>query len=209
VESCPDSILACLRDAKAIAPDETVDWISPVREDGYREYKDAEFLEKLGLSDRLRTPLSEFWPQSGPRWDGLGITSKGRLVLVEAKAHIPEAASPGSKATAESSLKLIHNSLEKTRRAIAPRSTASWKNTFYQYTNRIAHQYFLSQINEVESVLIFLNFVNADEMGGPRTIEEWNGAKKLMHCLLQLPDNLERIGVFHAFLDANKVPNAA
>lgn len=209
VEFCPDYLLSSIHGAGALSVGETITWVSPAQEDRYREYKDAEFIDRLGLTDRLATPLSDFWPRSGPRWDALGITSQRRPVLVEAKAHIPEAASPGSSASAESSVQLIRSSLEQTRRFVAPRSAASWTDTFYQYTNRLAHQYFLRELNRIDSVLIFLNFVNAIEMDGPRTADEWNGAKKLMHYLLQLPDNLEHFGVFHVFLDAEKVPDVA
>jgi hypothetical protein len=209
VEFCPDYLLASLQLGGGISTGETVSWVSPVRDDGYREYKDAEFIERLELTERLKTPLSDFWPRSGPRWDALGMSSNNRPILVEAKAHIPETASPGSSASAESSVQLIQTSLKRTRRFIAPRSTAPWAGTFYQYTNRLAHQYFLRELNSIDSVLIFLNFINAAEMNGPKTAEEWIGAKKLMHYLLQLPDDLENLGVFHVYLDAEKVPSAA
>ncbi len=104
VEFCPDYLLASLQLGGGISTGETVSWVSPVRDDGYREYKDAEFIERLDLTDRLKTPLSDFWPRSGPRWDALGMSSSNRPILVEAKAHIPEAASPGSSASAESSV---------------------------------------------------------------------------------------------------------
>ncbi len=206
VQHCPDLLLASLRESGAIHHSETVAWVSPLVEDGHKEYKDSEFVAKLGLTDQLDVPLVSFWPRSGPRWDALGITSDGRPVLVEAKAHIPEAASPGSTAVAEQSIRLISSSLEKVRRRIAPRSSASWTDTFYQYTNRLAHQYFFRELNDIDSVLVFLNFLNAEEMNGPRTMEEWHGAIKLMHTLLQIPDDLEKFGVYHAFLDANLVP---
>ena len=65
---------------------------------------------------------------------------------------------------------------------------------------------FVDELNDIDSVLVFLNFLNAEEMNGPRTMEEWHGAIKLMHTLLQIPDDLEKFGVYHAFLDANLVP---
>lgn len=209
VEFCPEYLLATLQNGGGLSVGESVSWVSPVSSDGFREYKDAEFIDRLGMTDRLNTPLSDFWPRSGPRWDALGVSSRGRPILVEAKAHIPEAASPGSSASADTSIQLIQSSLEATRRAIAPRSTASWTGTFYQYTNRLAHQYFFRELNDIDSVLVFLNFINASDMQGPRTTEEWDGAKKLMHNLLQLPDDLESFGVFHVFLDATKVPRGA
>lgn len=209
VQYRPDLLLASLRKSGAIQNGETVAWVSPLAADGYKEYKDSVFVAKLGLTDQLNVPLVSFWPRSGPRWDALGITSDGRPVLVEAKAHISEAASPGSTAVADKSVKLISSSLDKARRHIAPRSSASWTSTFYQYTNRLAHQYFFRELNGINSVLVFLYFLNAEEMNGPRTMEEWHGAIKLMHKLLQIPNDLEKFGVYHVFLDANLVPSAA
>lgn len=209
VQHRSDLLLASLRKSGAIQHGETVTWVSPLAEDGYKEYKDSEFVAKLGLTNQLDLPLESFWPRSGPRWDALGITSDCRPVLVEAKAHIPELASPGSTAVADKSIELISSSLDKARRHIAPRSSASWTNTFYQYTNRLAHQYFLRELNGINSVLVFLNFLNAEEMNGPRTTEEWHGAIKLMHKLLQIPDDLEKLGVYHAFLDVALVPDEA
>jgi len=208
VQFCPEILLESLRTSGGLGPRETVTWVSPLADDGYKEFRDAEFIEKLRLTSELKVPLAEFWPQSGPRWDALGISSSGKPVLVEAKAHIAEAASPGSSAKSPTSIELIESSLAMTRRRIAPRSTASWTSTFYQYTNRLAHQYFFRELNGIDSILFFLNFINAEDMGGPRTIEEWHGATRLMSTLLQIPDDLESFGVYHAFLNANLVPNA-
>lgn len=40
-------------------------WVSPFAEEGFLEYQDADFLDKLGLSGHL-TSLREFWPSGGP-----------------------------------------------------------------------------------------------------------------------------------------------
>lgn len=209
VQHCPDLLANSLHKSGCIEADDSISWISPLAADGYREYKDADFVAKLGLTDRLKVPLSSFWPRSGPRWDGLGVTETGTPVLLEAKAHIPEAASPGLMAKSKRSVDLITSSLNETRRYIAPRSKAPWTWTFYQYTNRLAHQYFFRKLNGIESILVFLYFLNAEEMNGPRSAEEWHGAIKLMHTLLQIPDDLRSFGVYHAFLDAGLVPDTA
>jgi hypothetical protein len=70
------------------------------------------------------------------------MTSNGRSLLLEAKAHIPQKASPGTKASEESRLK-IERSLEIARQHYAPRASASWTSTFYQYANRLAFQFLL------------------------------------------------------------------
>jgi len=61
----------------------------------------------------------------------------------------------------------------------------------------------------VPSTLVFLYFVNADDMAGPRSEEEWHGAVRLIHAVLGLPKDLKRHGVFDAFLDARLLQDSA
>src|SRR5436190_11293555 len=100
--------------AGAIDSDDSVDWKCPLEADGFAEYRDEKVLRCLGIDTLPKRSLRQFWPARGPVWDALGITKKKRLILVEAKAHIPEAASPPSKASA-ASLELIRSSLEEAR----------------------------------------------------------------------------------------------
>src|SRR5688572_15992765 len=74
-----------------------ISWMSPRAQDKFREYRDEACLKKLNISLDDR-PLNSFWPSRGPVWDALGVTSTGQLLLVEAKAHIPEMVSGGSRA---------------------------------------------------------------------------------------------------------------
>lgn len=104
-----------LRSAGAIATGDSVDWRSPLASHGFAEYRDAAALHCLGVKELPKRSLEKFWPPRGPVWDALGVSRQGRLVLVEAKAHIPEAASPPSKASPES-LAHIRRSLEEARR---------------------------------------------------------------------------------------------
>src|SRR5260370_38502076 len=99
----PQLFLGALQRSGAIGPRVSVTWHSPLDKDDFREYRDGKALEKAGITKaNLKKPLEEFWPARGPVWDPLGITSEGRPLFIEAKAHIPEAASPASKATAPS-----------------------------------------------------------------------------------------------------------
>ena len=70
-------------------PDEVrLDWISPIDADGYLEYRDTEFLERMSLSEH-GPALGEFWPTRGPCWDGLARWSKdgeSGVLLFEAKS---------------------------------------------------------------------------------------------------------------------------
>ncbi len=204
VEHRPDLLLKALRKAGALDRGETVEWTSPLKNEEYKEYQDAAALKKLGVAESLVFPLKEFWPKWGPVWDGTGISSKGRPLLLEAKAHIPEAASPGSEASPKS-LALIEASLSKAKKYYSPRNNKPWSGTFYQYANRLAHHYYLRDLNDIPSILIFLDFVNATDMDGPNSALEWKGATRLIHEILGLPSDLEKFGVFHVYVDANDV----
>lgn len=118
---------------------------------------------------------------------------------MEAKAHIAEMASPGTKATPES-LKLIAQSLEQTRQFYAPRSTVPWTGTFYQYANRLAHHYLLRELNQIDAHLVFLYFLNAEDVGGPASREKWDGAIELMRAALGLTQARPE-GVHTVFVD--------
>ena len=201
VEKHPELLEDALQKAGAIASTESIIWTSPLVDEGYKEFRDSAALEKLGIPNSIPYPLKEFWPQRGPVWDATGITSSGCPVLLEAKAHIPEAASPASKASPRS-MQLIEQSLEKARKFYSPRSTSMWSGTFYQYANRLAHLYFLRELNKIPSILVFLAFINAIEMDGPTSKLEWEGATRLLHAVLGLPANLEDCGVYHIYIDA-------
>jgi hypothetical protein len=86
--------------------------------------------------------------------------------------------------------------------------TSIWSNLFYQYANRLAHQYFLKQPNGIPSILVFLYFLNADDMLGPMSEDEWHGAVRLIHAVLGVPKNLNRYGVFDVFVDVRHLQGA-
>jgi hypothetical protein len=205
----PQLLLGALQRSGAIGPRVSVTWHSPLEKDDFKEYRDRKALDKAGIDTaNLKKPLEQFWPVRGPVWDALGITSEGFPLFVEAKAHIPEVASPGTKASSLTSLNLIKQSLNEARRFYAPKAEASWSDVFYQYANRLAHQYFLKRVNDVPSSLIFLYFVNADDMNGPMSEEEWHGASRLIHAVLGVPKDLRPRGVFDAFLDTRLLQDA-
>jgi hypothetical protein len=196
-----------LRTARAIADTTTIRWASPLEDDDCCEYRDGIAIKKAGIEALPFRSLRDFWPARGPVWDAIGRTSDGVAVFVEAKAHIPEAASPGSRAT-PTSLKLIARSLEDARRSYAPKATSNWSGTFYQYANRLAHHYFLTTVNRRPSVLVFVYFLNAPGMNGPSSESEWRGAIRLLHAALGVPAHLESRGVFDAFLDVKQLEHA-
>jgi hypothetical protein len=85
VETCP----ARLDSAIGLG---ALEWLSPLESDDFSEYRDAGFLQRLGV-ELAKRPLVTFWPTGGPVWDGLARAQNGACVLIEAKAHIPEMAS--------------------------------------------------------------------------------------------------------------------
>jgi hypothetical protein len=179
-------------------------WGSPLAAKKYEEYRDGAVLRCLGIKELSKRQLADFWPNRGPVWDALGRSRKGNLILLEAKAHIAEAASPRSMAS-EDSLRHIKRSLEESRKYFAPRAKAEWSGSLYQYANRLAFQYFFSKLNGLPSRLVFLNFCNAADVHGPESEEEWHGATRLIHALLGLPDDLSGKGVHHAFVDVRSL----
>ena len=111
VNQRPDLLDRLVRESCGLKPDEAIEWVSPLAEDEYAEYRDASFLRRLGMELGHR-PLREFWPRFGPQWDALGRTDQGAVFLVEAKANIPELVSPASGAKSPTSIALIDDSLK-------------------------------------------------------------------------------------------------
>src|SRR5436190_1726764 len=178
VEKAPELMDAQIRSAMNLPADVSIQWLCPVRGTGFGEYRDEAFLTLLGI-DLPAKQLRAFWPTRGPMWDGLARTSRGDIILVEAKAHIPEMVSPSSKATGDSEKQIVA-ALEQTRKALAPKSKVSWSGIFYQYTNRLAHLYLLRSLNGVRAHLVYVYFTNAGDVFGPTSREEWEGAIKVM-----------------------------
>jgi hypothetical protein len=200
IESKPDLLHAALRPALALSGEASIVWHSPRAADGFREYRDVEALRRLGIESLPRIPLKDYWPQRGPVWDALGKSTDGQLIFVEAKAHIAELVSAGTKAAA-ASLERIEASLAEARRYYAPKSAADWTGPFYQYANRLAHHYFFRTVNGLPSHLVFLYFINAVDMAGPETQAEWHGAIRLLHATLGLGEELKDPYVHEVFLD--------
>ncbi len=165
-----------------LSPTDKIVWLSPLAQDAYAEYRDEMFLSKIEARAEA-APLSGFWPTRGPQWDALGQTSRGEPLLIEAKAHIPELLSPPTQATGRS-LRVIRTSLDRVKRAVGSRVAADWSGVYYQYTNRLAHLYFLRSLNRVPAYLVFVYLLNDADMQGPKTAEEWAGAIRLVHAHL-------------------------
>ncbi|MGE0034380.1 MAG: hypothetical protein AB7S93_01975 [Xanthobacteraceae bacterium] len=180
-----------------------IEWLSPLADDGFAEYRDKSFLERIGHPE-LSAALSEFWPSRGPQWDALGRADGGEILLVEAKAHIREMLSEGSKAS-EKSLDRISASLDATAAALRASPLIPWTGALYQTANRIAHLKFLID-HDVPARLLFVCFLDDNEMSGPTSIEEWQGAIELSRCLLGLPrQHLLNSRISHVFMSTKEI----
>lgn len=186
VDRAPELVNRPLRASLRLPTEGVITWLSPLRNDGFAEYRDEAALARCNV-DLSRRPLREFWPSRGPRWDGLARTERGDLLLIEAKAHISELVSPHSRA-AEPARGRIATSVRAVQRAIAPRSVdrVDWTGTFYQYANRVAHLHFLREENAVRAHLVNIYFLHAGDVSGPTERAEWEGALKVVECYLGL-----------------------
>ena len=158
-------------------------WVSPLAEDGFAEYRDRAFLDRIGSAE-LAPRLAEFWPARGPQWDALGLTRNGS-VLVEAKAHLDEMLSPACMAGPQSRAR-ISKAFGETRAAIGAVGGADWTVCFYQLANRLAHLHFLRR-NHVNAHLLLVGFVGDEEMNGPRHAAEWIAAYRVAEYTMGLP----------------------
>jgi hypothetical protein len=207
VNDKPEILSRELAPALRLNSNDRIEWLSPLYDDASAEYSDEAFLIRLNVL-LPRTPLENFWPKRGPVWDGLGRTSRGDIILLEAKAHIAEMVSPPT-AAGKTSLPQIRKSLDETKRYLGSQSLHDWGSTFYQYTNRLAHLYLLRVLNGLPAYLVFLHFINATDMAGPTTREEWEGANTLLHNFLGINRHKLSAYVIGAYVDVNELMSAS
>lgn len=164
-------------------PGTTLRWLSPLEHEGYIESRDGDVLQRLEAEVSAEDARA-FWPSRGPMWDGLAVTSTGQKLLVEAKANIPEMLGGGTRATGLARDQILA-ALRTLQRKLTPRGGADWAGRFYQYANRLAHLDFLRDTG-VDAHLAYVYFVNARDVDGPTSREEWEGALRLMESYLGL-----------------------
>ncbi len=189
-----------------LAPKPTrISWRSPLRSDGFSEYRDKKFIDKLGLKLEDR-PLKSFWPGGGPRWDALGRTDISQILLVEAKARVGEIKEQGTDASGDSRER-IDCSLKETQRFLGADTTVDWsKYPHYQFANRLAHLYLLSEKNCIDAYLLMIYFLNDEVMGGPDSIGQWEAAIRTHHEGMGLrQDHCLSDRVINLYLDVRKL----
>lgn len=183
-------------------PPDAIEWVSPLTSDGYAEYRDQGFLDRLGII-LDRHPLSNFWPSRGPQWDALGRAGD-RVILVEAKAHLAELLSPPSQAS-PASLGRIRASLNLVKASLGVPPEIDWTGRYYQYANRLAHLFLIRHLNHVPAELVHLCFLNDQEMKGPTDAEEWQRALEEVHAALRIIDTPLLQHMHHVFVDVAAV----
>lgn len=179
-----------------------IEWLSPLADDDYAEYRDQAFLELFGIKFTKRK-LKDFWPSKGPQWDALGRIKNEAYFLIEAKAHVSEIIS-SSQARAASSVSLINKSLKETINYLNLKPGIDLTKGFYQYSNRLAHLYLLRVLNNIPAYQVFLYFIN-DHTHIPTSREEWNGALQLMHSFLGTHKHKLSKYIIDVFIDIKKL----
>jgi len=186
---------------------EKIEWLSPLVDDDYAEYRDKDFLDRLGITTLAYVPLWRFWPRNGPQWDALARTDNEQIILLEAKSHVLELRSPptGAKPNSTSRAK-IEQALGNTQRYIGARSDADWTLNYYQYANRLAHLYLLRGLNGILAHLVFLYFVNDTQQRGPRSADEWRASLAAVKTTLGLQAEHPLSSYVHdVFVDVNSI----
>lgn len=166
-------------------------WVSPLAQDDYREYRDQEFLERLGLGMHSGR-LSVFWPDGGPCWDALAKvrTRSGRgAVLVEAKSHLGETPDPDiCRAVSRSSLAKIDAGFSCARRFFrVPDDVPSWRNVNYQVCNQLAHLYFMNEELKVPTWLVWLFIVDDPDWSDCADRAIWRNYLREIYYEIGLP----------------------
>jgi hypothetical protein len=199
-----------LSDAYDAIDASSIEWVSPLATDSYAEYWDSRFLQKLGIEVNLKVPLSDFWPSGGPHWDALAKTKSGQVIIVEAKANIEEFVSSPSGAKAEASIDKISQSMDDLRSFLKIRKSADMQGPFYQYFNRLAHLYYLREINGIDAYLAFIYFTGAEVAGKlcPSSIEEWKSAIRTVDVYFGIKKLNFMNYVADVFIDAAKLTYA-
>lgn len=178
----------------AASDDARLEWVSPLRVEGYAEYRDAEFLQRLGLSN-LTTALADYWPQRGPCWDALAVlhasdSEQVGIVLVEAKSHRLEICGNGCGATSAKSMKLIDAGLALTQEWLSVKRSNQWKSSLYQYANRLAHLHFFRQVARPAVNAWLVNLYFLDDPYRPTSQAQWDDFLPEIKWALDLPEKV-------------------
>lgn len=112
---------------------------------------------------------------------------------------------PGTKA-GEQSLALINQSLDEVKTGLGIGAQIDWTKTYYQYANRVAHLYYLRELNEIKAFLINVFFIGDHSVNGPASIKEWQVPIEQTKKLLWLDHpNILQPYMFDLFIDVHSM----
>jgi hypothetical protein len=208
VNSFPELLNHRVQEALGFGPGTNITWTTPLAQDDFAEYRDDDFIRLTGAQLPNR-PLEDFWPVRGPQWDALARVGSKGMLLVEAKANIPEIVSPGTGADGKRR-ELVEKSLSEVKAFLGVDQAIPWSGKFYQFANRLAHLYFLREVNGQDAYLAFVYFTGDDDVDGPATIPEWNAALTVAKGALGIPKR-HRLSKYVAdvFIDISELRNAS
>jgi hypothetical protein len=172
--------------------DAHLEWVSPLAQNDYVEYRDADFIHAVGLGD-CADELASFWPSGGPSWDALAIISdsEGKIrpgvILLEAKSHIREIYGSGCQASPHSREK-IETALANAKHWCGAEMNADWTGPLYQSANRLAHLYFIRERLKRQAWLVNVYFTN--DPIGPAEQHVWQVELQKVRASLGLPSRV-------------------
>lgn len=102
-------------------------------------------------------------------------------------------------------MKLIAKSLNEAKDYLNKKHEVDWTGKFYQYTNRVAHLYFLREKREKEVFLVNIYFIGDTSVDGPTTKKEWKGAIEVMKRFLGLNSHKLQKYMADIFIDVRKM----
>lgn len=139
----------------------TITWRAPLADDRYDEPCDETFWAAIGHPE-LAIPAATWWPTRGPSWDAVALahppTGEPLVLLIEAKANLPEFTAGSFGAKNPVSVRMIQSALEHTRarlHATAPLDT--WMGPHYQLANRLTWAHWL-RANGVTTLFGYIVF---------------------------------------------------
>jgi hypothetical protein len=200
----PDTLTSAIAAATNRPSTWSVEWVSPLPSDEWAEYRDAQFLLKLGRPE-LIADLESFWPSGGPQWDALGKSTDNGVVLVEAKAHFAELTSKCG--AGDESVTKIKATLNATKPQFGAREDTDWLQPYYQYSNRLAHLKFFAT-RGIPALLVFVYFYGDTGMPGPKSAHEWKASLESVHRHLGFSGDLSQSGVVNLFISVPALESA-
>ena len=193
-------------------PAQGIQWVSPLEANNYLEGQGSSFLEKLELGG-LKEDLKNFWPHPGPSWDALAKSDSGKMLLVEAKAHLGEKAGSSYRCKAKEGgggRRKIENACVMVKEFLKANSCSDWLGDHYQFANRLAHLYLLRKLNDIPAFLVMLYFLNDSPMGAPSSATGWQIAIEREERALGIPKTHQLSDyVIPVFLDVGAIQNGA